>query len=413
MNKLTKASHFRATLAVLTLICLMIPALAMAGSGVPRIENSAEPRQGVHKLELEELWRVGGEDDEENIFGIVNRALVDEDNNIYLLDAQLSQVSVFDSDGELIKVLGKEGEGPGEFRGPVDMAFLPNGNLGVCQAFPGKVIELGMDNTPAGTWQLGDPTSGGFFILRALKAGGGNVVAGGTKQAFDQTTGEIRRKNFVGIMAEDGSLSSTFTEVEHIMNLSNLKLDEMQIIESADRRFDVGLDGKTAVAIPRYGYEVSVFSADGQLERVFTREYESWKRDERARTMWQNIFDTIQRNQAPNAEIHIEDFQPDVEFLRVAGDGSIWVLTSKAMWDSPEDIFSSYDVFSPEGVYEKKYDIICEGDPVEDFLFFAGDDLAFVVTGFWDAALSQFGGAGGTDEGEEPEPMTVICYKVN
>lgn len=412
MNMLTKASSVRTILYVLTLICLMIPAMAMAGSGVPRVENPAEPRQGVHKLELEELWRVGGEDDEENIFGVVNRALVDEDNNIYLLDAQLSQVSVFDSDGELIKVLGKEGDGPGEFRGPVDMAFLPNGNLGVCQAFPGKVIELGMDNIPAGTWQLGDPTSGGFFILRALKAGGDNVVAGGTKQAFDQSTGEIRRENFVGIMAEDGSLSSTFTEVEHIMNLGNLKLDELQVIESADRRFDVTKDGKTAVAIPRYGYEISIFNKNGELERVFTREYESWERDERARSMWQNIFETIERTQAPGAEIHIEDHQPDVEFLRVANDGTIWVLTSEAMWDSPDGIFTSYDVFSPEGVYETKYDIICEGDPTKDFMFFAGDDLAFVVTGFWDAALSQFGGTGAEDDEEEPEPMAVICYKV-
>jgi len=363
-------------------------------------------------VELEELWRIGGEDDEDNIFGVVNRALVDEDNNIYLLDAQLSQISVYSPDGELIKILGKEGDGPGEFRGPVDMCFLPDGNLGVVQAFPGKVIKLSLDNTPAGVWQLGDAATGGFFIMRALKSNGGVVVAGGTQQKMDQSIGEIRRRNFVGTLADDGTLGTALTEIEHVMNLGNLKLNELEIIESPDRRYDVSSEGKTVVAIPRYGYEVSVFDANGELERVFTRKYESWKRDEQAMNLWQNIFDFIQTNQAPGAEIHIEDYQPDVEFLRVANDGSIWVLTSEAMWDSPEGIFTSYDVFSPDGVYQKKLNIVCEGNPVNDFLFFGGDDLVFVVTGFWDAALSQFGGTGSTDDDEEPEPMSVICYRI-
>lgn len=398
--------------AIFALFLILLQTGGSYAADVPRVENPSEPSQGTQKVELEELWRIGGEDDEDNIFGVVNRALVDDDNNIYLLDAQLSQISVYSPDGELIKILGKEGDGPGEFRGPVDMCFLPDGNLGVVQAFPGKVIKLSLDNTPAGVWQLGDPATGGFFIMRALKCNGGVVVAGGTQQKMDQSIGEIKRRNFVATLAEDGNLGTNLTEVEHTMDMANFKLDELEIIESPDRRFDVGSDGQTVVAIPRYGYEVSVFNAAGDLERVFTRKYESWKRDERAMKMWQNIFDFIETNQAPGAAIHIEDFQPDVEFLRVAGDGSTWVLTSRAMWDSPEGIFTSYDVFSPEGVYEKKLDIICEGDPVEDFLFFAGDDLAFVVTGFWDAALSQFGGSGGADDEEEPEPMSVICYRI-
>ena len=60
----------------------------------------------------------------------------------------------------------------------------------------------------------------------------------------------------------------------------------------------------------------------------------------------------------------------------------------------------------------KAVKVVGEGDSVKDFLFFAGDDLVFVVTGFWDAALSQFGGAGTADEDEEPEPMSVICYQI-
>ena len=412
MRRNLKVLQNRMSVAAMALTLLFVLASGSFAADVPRVDNPEKPVQGTETLELQELWRLGGADDEENIFGVVNRALVDDENNIYLLDAQLSQISVFSPEGELIKILGKEGDGPGEFRGPVDMCFLPDGTLGVVQAFPGKVIKLGLDNTPAGEWQLGDPATGGFFIMRALKSNGGVVVAGGTQQKVDQSIGEIRRRNFVGTLAEDGSLGAALTEVEHVMSFGNFKLNELEIIESPDRRYDVSREGKTVVAIPRYGYEISVFDSDGALERVFTRKYDSWKRNERAMKMWQNIFDFIQTNQAPGADINIEEYQPDVEFLRVANDGSIWVLTSEAMWDSPEGIFTSYDVFSPDGVYQKKMNIVCEGDPVEDFLFFAGDDLAFVVTGFWDAALSQFGGSGAVDDGEEPEPMSVICYRI-
>jgi len=399
------------------IIFILILVVSQAGSlmagDVPRVENPEKPVQGTRTVELEELWRIGGEDDEDNIFGVVNRALVDDDNNIYLLDAQLAQISVYSPDGELMKILGKEGDGPGEFRGPVDMCFLPDGSMGIVQAFPGKVIKLNMDNTPAGVWQLGDPATSGFFIMRALKCNGGVVVAGGTQQQMDQSIGQIKRRNFVGALNEDGTLKAALTENETVLDMSNFKINEMELIDSPDRRFDVGARGQTVVAIPRYGYEISVFGPDGQLERTFTRQYKTWKRNAQAREMWENIFNFIQTNQAPGAEIEMEESEPDVEYLRVADDGSVWVLTSEAMWDSPEGIFTSYDVFTPEGVYQEKVNIVCDGDPTEDYLFFAGDDLVFMVTGFWGAALSQFGGGGSADDDEDPEPMSVICYRIN
>ena len=55
--------------------------------------------------------------------------------------------------------------------------------------------------------------------------------------------------------------------------------------------------------------------------------------------------------------------------------------------------------------------VVCEGDPVTDLLIFAGTDLVFMVTGFWDAVLSASAADTG-DEGDEAEPMEVVCYRV-
>ncbi len=380
--------------------------------GVLHVVNGAEPANGRQTLQLEELWRVGGEDDEETVFGIITKVLIDDDNNIYLLDAQLSEISVFSPEGELINTLGREGDGPGEFRGPTDMCFLPDGTIGVLQAFPGKIIKLNLDNTSAGTWPLGDPTKGAFYIMRGLRSGGDLVVAGGTEQHVNQAEGIIDRETFLSSLTAEGLRDKTFSSSTLTFKFQDLKFDEKTLIDGADRRFDVGSDGRVVVAIPRNGYEVSLLAPDGTLERVFTREYEPWVRNERAAGIWQRILETVQSQQAPNAPISWEDTEPDVEFLRVASDGSIWVLNSRAMWTETPGAFTYYDVFSPEGHFDKQVQVECDGNPQEDILFFATDDLAFMVTGFWDAALSRFGGAGNTDDEEEAEPMSVICYRV-
>jgi hypothetical protein len=380
--------------------------------GVPHVVNGAEPSGGQVTMHLEELWQIGGEDDEETVFGIINRVLIDDDNNIYLLDAQLSQISVFSPTGELLSTLGREGDGPGEFRGPTDMCFLPDGTIGVLQAFPGKVIKLNLDDTSAGVWPMGDPTKGAFYIMRGLRTGGTNVVAGGTEQHIDQAEGLVTRETFLSNISTDGLRDLTYTTSTLTFKFQDLKFDEKTLIDGVDRRFDVSADGKVVVAIPRNGYEVSVFSPDGTLERVFSRAYEPWVRDERAAGIWQRILETIQQQQAPNAPVSWEDTEPDVELLRCAGDGSIWVLNSRAMWTETPGAFTYYDVFNPTGHFEKQVKVVCEGDPQEDMLFFAGDDLVFMVTGFWDAALSRFGGAGTDDDDEEAEPMSVICYRV-
>jgi hypothetical protein len=401
-------------LTALLMVILAVPALSGEESvvdGVTHVANGAEPAEGRQKLQLEEVWRAGGLDDEETVFGIINKVLTDDENNIYLLDAQLSEISVFSPEGELLNTLGREGDGPGEFRGPTDMCFLPDGTIGVLQAFPGKVIKLNHDNTEAGTLPMGDPTKGAFYIMQGLREGGGRIITCGTEQHIDQVNGVVTRETFISNLDDAGIRDKTFTTNMVKINLQEMRLDEKEIIDSPARRFDVTRDGKVVVAIPRNEYEVSIFNADGTLARVFSREYESWERDERATGIWQRILETVQRNQAPGAPISIEKTQPDVEFMRVADDGSIWILNSRAMWTETTGAFTYYDVFSPEGHFVKQVEVVCEGNPQDDILIFAGDDLAFMITGFWDAALARFGGAGGSDD-EEAEPMSVICYKI-
>ena len=68
---------------------------------------------------------------------------------------------------ELVNTLGRQGSGPGEVNNPGDFVLMPDGTLGMVQIFPGKIVKLNLDGTPAGVFQpaFGEATAGGFLAL--------------------------------------------------------------------------------------------------------------------------------------------------------------------------------------------------------------------------------------------------------
>ena len=70
------------------------------------------PAQGYEpseRIEMQELWRLGGESDDENeFFGVIADIQIDKDGNVYLLDGQLNVVKVT---LVRISVLTKRGNG--------------------------------------------------------------------------------------------------------------------------------------------------------------------------------------------------------------------------------------------------------------------------------------------------------------
>jgi hypothetical protein len=176
-------------------------------------------------------------------------------------------------------------------------------------------------------------------------------------------------------------------------------------------RMDVGPDGRLVVCEPRYEYALSVYGPDGTLERVIEREYESWERDEVVSGRYRAIMEAQTNNFPFPVETEIEKFEQDVSDLRVDRDGRIWVLPSRQMFAPAPGSFATYDVFAPDGAFVEQVRVNCPGDPAQDRLIFAGDDLAFQVTGFWDAVLSAAAAGGGESDGEAA-PMEVVCYAV-
>lgn len=378
--------------------------------GVPHVMNGAAPVDGVRTVHLEEQWRIGGSD-EDVLLGIVTRVLVDDANNIYLLDQQLAEVQVFSPTGDHLKTLGRQGDGPGEVNAPGDFVFMPDGTLGMVQIFPGKIVKLTMDGDPAGEFNpdTGGPTAGGFLALVNCRSAGGNLVLSGVQiRPNEAGTGQLRNY-FVRSYAMDGAPQAEYLtkQAEWVFD-GNFKFREIDN-DFIWWRMDVGGDGSLVVCEERYDYALSVYAADGTLTRVIEREYESWTRSDEVYKRFEAIMEAQSANFPFPVEREVEKLEQDVGDLRVDRDGNIWVLPSRQMYEPEEGSFATYDVFDGEGVFREQVKVVCPGNPSTDRLVFAGDGLAFQVTGFWDAVLSASAAGGGA---EDAEPMEIICYKV-
>ncbi len=406
-----------AMLATMALAAFLAPVNAGAGpdirtiDGVTNVFNGPQPSDGVQDLELQELWTIGGEDDEDVLLGIISRVRIADNGDIYLLDGQLSQAQVFSADGEFLRTLGRQGSGPGELSNPGDMVFMPDGTLGLVQIFPGKIVKLNLDGTPAGEFnpQVGDATSGGFLALVNARGAGGNLVLGGIQISMDQATMTQVRNYFLRGYDGDGKQTASYLERSRTWKFdSGFKFREMDN-DFIWWRMDVGPDGRVVACPERYDYALDVWNPDGTLDRVIHREYESWPRTEEVKQRFRSIMEAQAAQFPPGTPLEVEDLEQDVEDLRVAPDGSIWVLPSRQMYAPEPGFFAVYDVFSPEGEFTRQVRVKCPGDPATDRLMFAGDRV-FLVKGFWDAVLNANAASGGDDE--EAEPMAVTCYRV-
>ncbi|MBU1698791.1 MAG: hypothetical protein KJ970_11435 [Candidatus Eisenbacteria bacterium] len=379
--------------------------------GVIHVQNGDKPENGIETIQLKELWRAGGEDDEV-FFGTIGQVLSDPDGNIYLLDSQLSEVHVYSPEGEFLKTVGGEGDGPGEVRNPSDIFFLPGGKMGIAQQFPGKVIMIDLDGNPAGSFLIGagDPGEGNFSVLIRGRSTGDEVVLAGIHMTF-QGQGVNNQTYFLSRIDSEGKELQRYLSKEYAVNFADFRLDEMGM-HFAWGLYDISSDGKLFVAPHRNTYEIQQLNADGKLERIIERKYTSLKRNDKQTHAAELILEGVAQNyRVPVLGISVEDTEPDISSLQLTSNGELWIRTSRGDNDLPEGVLTVYDVFDPKGNYAKQIQLSAPGDASQDGVFLLDGGKVVVVTGILGAFLSQQGVSGGDElTEEEAHPLQVICY---
>lgn len=404
-------------LLAMALFTLSNPSALWAGEeveieGVLHVRNGESPEQGLEAVQLRELWRAGGEDDE-IFFGFVGQVLGGPDGNIYLMDTQLSEVHVYSPEGEHLRILGREGDGPGETRRPGDIFFTPEGHLGMMQTFPGKVVLVDLEGNPAGSldFDTGDPNQGRFAVLVRGINRGDYIVLGGIRMTF----GQDRTSNqtyFLSTCDATGKEKVRLLTKEYAINYSDFSMDELGM-DFTWGRCDLAPDGRVFTAPHRNKYEIHVFNQDGSLDRIIEREYKSLARDEEDKQQAYSIMEGVAAYYpAPPREITVEDMHADISTLYAREDGNLWVRTSRGDLDSPEGVLGTIDVFDGKGHLKKQVALKGPGNLEQDNMYMIGKDRVVIVTGAVEAFRTMQGVTSEEDD-EEAAPLEVICYQMS
>ncbi len=379
-------------------------------AGVAHVKNPTKPINPPVTAELKELWRLGGDTDDENeFFGVITSVQSDSDGNIYLLDSQLSEVKIFDGDGGWVNTIGRDGEGPGEFRQPAGMFIMDDNTVGVVQTAPGRLVLLNTDGEPAGEHAL--PQMEGQVFLRGANANheGKHLVVAFMHNKFEQD--KMTQGNYLACIDNEGTILATLLEEERLWVFANPVISE-EVWDTFDRRWSIGPDGRIFAAPVHADYTINVWGPDGKLQHVIEREYERLTRTPEEVAEVKAIYEAFTRN-APNSTIEVEDYWKDIQNIYPRKDGSLWVLSSYGTNRQPDGSVGVFDVYDKDGRFTAQVTLNGQGDPQNDGYFFV-DDKLFVVTDFLQAAMAmQGGGTDDEDDGEEAEPMSVICYELD
>ncbi len=102
------------------------------------VKNPKEPVYKTPVLELKEELSIGGAQAQgDDLFGQISDVVIDEAGSLYVLDGRNGHVKVFDASGKYLRAIGRQGQGPGEFEGPLNLSFSRTaGELVVHQQSP-------------------------------------------------------------------------------------------------------------------------------------------------------------------------------------------------------------------------------------------------------------------------------------
>ncbi len=376
----------------------------------PVIKNDSNKAPQVEVIELEEMWRAGGEDSD-IIFGHIFRAEADAAGNVYLLDTQLSEVPVFSPEGENFITLSREGEGPGETREPADLTMMPDGTIGILQRFPGKIVKMTRDDVPAGEVVMGDPAAGGFNTLYTGRCRGSNLLL--VAQYATRTDEGQSRTWYVSRFDAEGNELARCWEREIDLNFAEPVIRENDVLDPVVFACAAGTDGRVYLAPDRYNYAIHVYGPDGQQQHVIEKTFEQRQRIDIETRRIQRVFDAWTSQGPAPPETVVETVATTISALYIDDNNNLWVENSRSASTESNRTRMTYDIFNTNGYFKRQVAFVCEANFIDDQLFRVRDDIVVLIKGSIPALYAAMaGGAQGSGEETESEPMEVICYRI-
>jgi hypothetical protein len=321
---------------------------------------------------------------------------LDSSGNIYVMDFSDNNIKKFDPSGKFLKVIGRKGQGPGEFNMPIDLVFAKDrlvvwdmGNRRLCTLTPtGELIKAENEAAFSARPQR----------LRSLPTG--EIVLETEKTYF----GEADRPQdcFLEILNPDLKPKKTIYS-QPVLRNKYMRFDfgTTNVIQPfcADVYWDVSSSGNIVVGFSEK-YEITIYSSEGEKVSTFSHTYDPVKvTEEDKKGFFDGMSYTTGAGIKRGAPDHIVKnttfprFKPAFSALLIDSEGNILVHT---YGEKNDETYRYFDAFDPRGKFIARVRV--EGET----LFPVYGQRAKVIDGsFW---LPKYG----TDELPK-----IIKYKIS
>jgi hypothetical protein len=202
---------------------------------------------------------------EEYMLGRVN-GIWASDENIFVLEAQLPAVRVYDYGGTYVRQIGRGGEGPGEYASPMFLGGDDQGRIFVADYGTQRIALFSATGDDLGVWHMGTTaccmvpmvvTGDGQAYLQTREPDPDTGMAMNVLQAHsaDGPSGEERRPPALEVP-------------QHMIDFQERR---MPVVFAPEIVWELGRDGQT-VAGASHEYQFAIQHPDGSTVRV-EREY--------------------------------------------------------------------------------------------------------------------------------------------
>jgi len=257
------------TLGLLQIFCLsgqMMAQKIKTIEGVEVVENPERPKapKGIPtQLILEEDFKIGDSEVEEEMIAQVTFFVVDENESIYALDWKSNNIKMFDKNGKFVRTIAKQGQGPGEINFPSGLLITPDNELLVEDAGNRRLAYFTLEGEFLRNVSVADKTS----LTNLVMDNEGNYLGRQFIVEEGKMSFEIRKF--------DKDLNSLFTIEKIPFTMRDPLKDKFNVFDFVQIYL---FDPKDRIY---YGnpkkYEIQIFNPEGILKKKITKKFKPEK----------------------------------------------------------------------------------------------------------------------------------------
>lgn len=318
-------------------------------NGISVLTNPEYPKSQSSGYNLKEVLSIGVEEGDENyiFFGGIQVA-VDDDDNIYVLDAGNGRIQVFNNEGKYLRTSGQKGQGPGDLLRPNSLNISKSGKIYVYDDSNLRVTIFGMTGDYLRDFKLKQPAFSYIFIDEDQ-----NLFFNTSGGFIDNTgpDGYVEGINIINISKYDSTgkklvsfgefpgFKSQYYRVKGV-HIAGLGTDELQTVWTADKKGNVYIADANK-------YEITVYSKIGKAIKKIKRKFDPIEYTSK------EINDFLNRERNVNVPPHIKKrlifsrYKIPIKSLIVDEEGNLWVNTSQ----KGDAEGYAFDIFNPDGIY--------------------------------------------------------------